>query len=417
MNTADLTNTTAGFIPAVYIHIPFCRKKCNYCDFVSADYAEKTADYTDKYLNILVNEFTSRLPAKDSVEGVEGFPLTVYIGGGTPSLLSEKQIIFLFEKIVSNLMYRDFNIIDSRLRHSGMTISPDVSFPPRIGVRGKLQRESNLPKCEITFEINPESITESKLKLLKSYGVNRLSFGLQSLDDEILKYLGRVHTVDDFKKSYELAKKTGFDNINIDLIFGVPGQTMKTWEDTLVNVLQLNPQHISVYSLTVEEGTNFFRQNVVKDDDLDADMYKFAIGFLKKNDFQQYEISNFSKPGFECKHNINYWQNGQYLGLGLGAVSYIDGKRIKNTEDIKEYFNEEFQYCVEELSDHKKVSESLMLGLRLIKGITVSDEVKKKYSYKINNLKSMGLLSEQDNLIKLSSKGVMFANHVFREFL
>jgi oxygen-independent coproporphyrinogen-3 oxidase len=416
MNTVDKTNTTAGFIPAVYIHIPFCRKKCNYCDFVSADYAEKTADYTDRYLNVLVNEFTSHLPAKGLVEG---FPLaspmfsgglpTVYIGGGTPSLLSEKQIIYLFEKIVYHLMYRDFNITDSRLSHSGMTISPDVSFPRK--------RESVLPKGEVTFEINPESINEGKLKLLKSYGVNRLSFGLQSLDDDILKYLGRVHTVDDFKKSYDLAKKTGFNNINIDLIFGVPGQTMKIWENTLIHAIQLDPQHISVYSLTVEEGTNFFRQNVVKDDDLDADMYKFAIGFLKENDYQQYEISNFSKPGFECKHNINYWQNGQYLGLGLGAVSYIDGKRIKNTEDIKEYFNEEFQYCVEELSDHKKVSESLMLGLRLIEGITVSDEVKKKYSYKINNLKSLGLLSEQDNLLKLSSKGVMFANHVFREFL
>jgi len=295
MKNSDYTdnNVEAGLVPAFYIHIPFCRKKCGYCDFVSADYADKTTDYTDRYLQALSKEISFHFPLPTSY-----FPLTIYIGGGTPSVLSEKQIVFLFKTILAHLT--------------------------------KCASE----KIEITFEINPESITEQKLKILKDYGVNRLSIGLQSFNDMILKFLGRVHTVKDFLSCYESARKIGFKNINIDLIFGIPGQTVKTWQRTLKCALQLKPEHISTYSLTIEKGTRFFETGLRKDDDADADMYEFAIHYLKKNGYHHYEISNFSrasKPGFECKHNINYWKNGEYLGFGLGAVSYIKGKRIKNS--------------------------------------------------------------------------------------
>ncbi|PKM92780.1 MAG: coproporphyrinogen III oxidase [Elusimicrobia bacterium HGW-Elusimicrobia-4] len=384
MKDTDYTdnNVEAGFVPAFYIHIPFCRKKCNYCDFVSADYTDKTTDYADKYLKTLVKEFSFHLPS------------SVYIGGGTPSILSEKQIEFLFENL--------FNY-----------------FRPKKGISfGHNYGSSIIP--EITFEINPESVTEEKLKLLKSCGVNRLSFGLQALDNNLLKILGRVHTKEDFLKKFDLARKIGFENINIDLIFGIPEQTLKDWQKTLTEAITLNTEHISVYNLTVEEGTNFYKHCITVDDGLSADMFQFAIEYLKKNGYHHYEISNFSrasKPGFECKHNINYWKNGEYLGFGLGAVSYINGIRIKNTENLADYLNGKFRSDFEELNSEQKMSEDLMLGLRLTDGVEMSAHTKENFSAKINNLKHSGLLKEQNNFLKLTDKGIMFANCVFREFL
>ncbi|MDO8735392.1 MAG: radical SAM family heme chaperone HemW, partial [Elusimicrobiota bacterium] len=283
MKNSDYTNNNveAGLVPAFYIHIPFCRKKCNYCDFVSMPIQtgdtqwhseakpKNLTDYTDRYLKTLVNEFSLRFPLP-----VSHFPLTIYIGGGTPSILSEKQIEFLFNGLFFYL--------------------------PKL--------ENN--ELEFSCEANPESITEQKLRILKNFGVNRLSIGLQSLDDKILNFLGRVHTLKDFSRCYESARKIGFENINIDLIFGIPGQTIENWSSTLKSVVRLNPEHISIYSLTIEKGTRFFENGLQKDDDIDADMYEFAIDYLEKNGYHHYEISNFSKPGFECKHNINYWKNG-----------------------------------------------------------------------------------------------------------
>ncbi|MBN1383892.1 MAG: radical SAM family heme chaperone HemW [Elusimicrobia bacterium] len=372
---------TKGFGVGVYIHIPFCRKKCNYCDFVSVATNKKHAcpdftsgDYADKYLNVLSKEFASCSSLLSSLS-----PLTLYIGGGTPSILSEKQIEFLFKELF--LYFR----LDS--------------------IR------------EATFEINPESITEGKLKLLKEYRVNRLSIGLQSFDNNILKLLGRVHEVGDFLRCYELARKTGFDNINVDLIFGIPGQPLKIWKDTLAETIRLHPEHISTYSLTIEEGTSFFNQDLRKDTDLDADMYEFAIEFLKEKGYCHYEISNFSRPGLECKHNINYWRNGGYFGFGLGAVSYIKGKRIKNTEKFDEYLAGKFHAETEENDNKIKQSEDLILGLRMIKGIEINDDIKKRFYSQICALKNQGLLNEQDNSLKLTDRGILFANQVFREFV
>ena len=371
-------NVEAGLVPAFYIHIPFCRKKCNYCDFVSTQInADKNADCADRYLKALAEEFSLHLTLYTL-----HLPLTIYIGGGTPSVLSEKQIEFLFKNLFNYFRNYESSIIP-----------------------------------EITAEVNPESVTEQKLKILKDYGVNRLSIGLQSFDDNILKFLGRVHTVKDFLMCYEIARKIGFGNINIDLIFGIPGQTTENWKSTLNGAIELKPEHISIYSLTIEKGTRFFETGLQKDDDIDADMYEFAIEYLKKNGYHHYEISNFSKCGFECKHNINYWKNGEYFGFGLGAVSYINGIRIKNTENLTDYLNGKFRSDFEELNCEQKMSEDLMLGLRLTDGVEISDNIKEKFSVAISNLKNDGLLKEQNNLLKLTDKGIMFANCVFREFL
>ncbi|MFH0947668.1 MAG: radical SAM family heme chaperone HemW [Elusimicrobiota bacterium] len=393
---------TQSVIPVktgIYIHIPFCRKKCNYCDFVSTPITQmtqrKTADGTDdpplaghserseeshnlidRYLKVLVKEFSFCLPSS-----IFHLPSSIYVGGGTPSIFSEKQIEFLF----SNL----FKSECVRLN----------------------------PPYESTYEINPESITKDKLKLLKSFGINRLSFGLQALDNNLLKILGRVHTKEDFLKKFDIARKIGFENINIDLIFGIPEQTLRDWQKTLTEAITFNTEHISVYNLTVEEGTNFHKNGVVVDDDLSADMYEFAIEYLKKNGYHHYEISNFGRPGRQCQHNINYWRNGEYLGFGLGAVSYIKGKRIKNTENLTDYLNGKFHSDFEELNNEQKMSEDLMLGLRLTDGMKISSKIKEKFSAKINNLKNDGLLSERNDFLKLTDKGIMFANCVFREFL
>ncbi|HAM39402.1 MAG: hypothetical protein A2474_04140 [Elusimicrobia bacterium RIFOXYC2_FULL_34_12] len=364
----------------IYIHIPFCKKKCNYCDFVSIandNLMCEDSKFIDKYLQALSNEITSKIATLNNY-----LPKTIYIGGGTPSILSEKQIIFLFENLYKNL-----------------------------------KKQFSNEEIETIFEVNPESITSHKLETLKIYGVNRLSFGLQSYNDRILKFLGRIHTVKDFCSAYDLAKRIGYKNINVDLMFGIPEQSLDDWKETLNKTIDLNPEHISIYGLTIEAGTKFFSSGITVNDDLSADMYKFAIEFLKEKGYHHYEISNFSKKGYECLHNINYWQNNQYYGFGLGATSYINKKRIKNTEDIKEYINGKYDLEFEELGEEKKMSESLMLGLRLIDGVIISDSIKIKYNKQINNLKNLDLLIEHNNLIRLSDKGIMYANCVFREFL
>jgi len=361
----------------IYIHIPFCRKKCNYCDFISLPAGlNSDGNLIDKYMMSLLNEMSVFLPSKPS-----GRQLTLYVGGGTPSLLSEKQIEYLFN-----------NILNSKYAN-------------------------NKSIAEFTVEVNPESVTANKLKLFKKFNVNRLSIGCQSFDDNILKFLGRVHTKADFLRCYNLARETGFKNINIDLIFGVPGQHLKGWKNDLRKAADINPEHISVYSLTIEKGTKFYCDNLKKDDDLDADMYQAAIEYLKKKGYHHYEISNFSKPGFESRHNINYWLNGEYYGFGLGAASYLSGERIANTGDMAEYLSGKYRNSFEKLSSEKKAAEDLMLGLRMLDGIKPGKNARRFHSEKISYLVTNGLLEKNGAKIKLTEKGIMFANFVFREFL
>ncbi|MFN3966205.1 MAG: radical SAM family heme chaperone HemW [Endomicrobiia bacterium] len=364
----------------VYIHIPFCKKKCNYCDFCSYVRDENTISL---YLDALKREifyytsFFSFLIAHSS-----SF-FTIYIGGGTPSLLNCHQLKFLFDSIIDNF---------------------DIS-----------------KVCEITFECNPESITKEKLKILKDFGVNRLSIGVQSLNDKILKFLGRVHTKNDFLKKYELARRLGFENINIDLIYGIPGQTLNNWEETLKNVVRLKPEHISAYCLTIEEGTKLKKDGIVLDDDKSADMYEFAVSYLVNYRYKHYEISNFAFPKYECKHNINYWQNGQYFGFGCSAVSYLNGIRRKNTTDLDLYIETAGEKtAVEEIdiyNPEKYLSEKIFLGLRMTEGIPLTQEIKNKYGQVIDRFINEGFLKLDSGNISLTKSGLFVSNRIFMEFV
>ncbi|MBQ3833992.1 MAG: radical SAM family heme chaperone HemW, partial [Elusimicrobia bacterium] len=274
----------------LYVHIPFCRRKCFYCDFVSVGYDE---NFVNKYLTALEKE-----AEKYKTEKLK----TIYIGGGTPSVLSVYQLDTLISIIKNNF---------------------DVS---------------NI--CEWSFEANPESITKEKLCLLLQSGITRLSFGLQSVFDDRLRILGRLHNYEDFKKVYFLARETGFDNINIDLMFGVPEQTIDEWGKTIKEVLYLNPQHISLYPLTIEEGTVFYKNNVFVDTDMQAQMYKNTCEILKENNFEHYEISNWAREQKYSHHNKLYWQNKEYIGLGAAASSYYKRYRYKNETNILKYIDE-----------------------------------------------------------------------------
>lgn len=275
--------------PSLYIHIPFCRRKCLYCDFYSAIYDSSIAS---SYIDALAGQ----------IEGLDGPFSTVYIGGGTPSALGKNLLDKLFE--------------------GAKRILPGVS--------------------EFTMEANPESIDEEKIKLLLDAGVNRLSIGLQSFNEQKLKKLGRIHDARKAADAVSNAAKKGFKNISVDLIFGVWGERPDIWKRDLEEAVKLPVTHISCYSLTYEKGTPLFQaveNGSVKplDDETAAAMYEAAIDLLSLRGFKQYEVSNFAKPGFECRHNLNYWENNPYVGLGASAVSYINGARTKNIADVKEY--------------------------------------------------------------------------------
>ena len=315
--------------PSLYIHIPFCRRKCVYCDFYSAIYDERSAS---SYVDVLSKQ----------LDGLAGPYPTVYIGGGTPSALDKTLIAKLF---------KGFN---------------------------RFSRESS----EFTIEANPDSLDEDKVKLFLDSGVNRLSIGVQSARDEKLKKLGRLH---DWRKALgavELAAKKGFKNISIDMIFGVWGETVDGWKKELEEAVMLPVTHISCYSLTYEKGTPLYsavQKGSVKPvgDDEAAAMYEIAIDALALRGFKQYEVSNFSKPGFECRHNLNYWDNGPYVGLGASAVSYIDGVRSKFVPDAAEYVRrfeagKPLIESSENLSPEKRAKETAAVKIRTKNGIDFS---------------------------------------------
>lgn len=372
----------------LYIHIPFCVKKCNYCDFNSFEYTEKQKS---EYVQNVVEEI--RLYTK--VDDNKKFS-SVFIGGGTPSLLNSYELTYLFKAIYDNL-----------------EISCDA---------------------EISIEVNPGTVDEHKLKTMYDVGINRLSFGLQASQNEILKYLGRIHTYDDFLESYNCAKKIGFKNINIDLIFGVPSLTLKEWKETLEKIIDLNPTHISAYSLILEEGTKFYEmfekeKFEVVSEDLDLSMYHQAKEMLKHNGYNQYEISNFAKNGYECKHNIIYWECKEYLGVGLGAHSYMNGCRYNNEIKMENYLNKIKKYelptdNLQILSKEDKIEEKIFMGLRMNKGLCLESFKKEfdidllcKYSDVINKLNKEKLIDCNGMNIFLTKKGIDVSNRVFVEFL
>ena len=356
-----------------YIHIPFCKSKCKYCSFVSFTEFE----LKDEYLNALEKEI--KYSYKNEKLN------TLYFGGGTPSLLNTQEFC-------------------------------------------KLIKLFNIDKyTEITAELNPETITPEYLYDLKTIGINRLSFGCQTFNDEILKSIGRRHLSKDIENCVNFAQKAGFENISLDLIYGLPEQTLNDFENDLIKALSLGVSHISLYGLKIDEGCYFYKFPPLHlpDEDLQADMYLKAVEILRKNDFEHYEISNFAKNGFESKHNINYWNNNTYYGFGAAAHGYENGIRYSNTNNLKEYINNpEIHKNTRKLSLQEQLEEEIFLGFRKMEGINTEKinnkfniDFRKKYAATLKKYISYKYLSETNSGFKLTENGVLVSNVILSEFL
>lgn len=369
---------------SLYIHIPFCKQKCLYCDFPS--YAGKET-YMEEYIESLNKEILNKAD-KYTIN-------SIFIGGGTPSYLK-----------------------DSSLESLLITLN-------------KLNLKENL---EFTMECNPGTLSREKLELMKKYNINRISMGLQSTKNSILKEIGRIHSYDEFKNNYFLARKIGFDNINVDLMFGLPKQKLEDWKESLKEIVKLEPEHISAYSLIIEEGTLFYKLHEqekleLPEENQEREMYLCTKKILNKHGYHQYEISNFSKRGKECFHNKVYWKCNEYLGLGVSASSFIDNRRIKNIDDIQEYIqkinnNESVigEIHVNDIKDH--MEEFMFMGLRMSEGISIN-EFKNRFSKNISevygdviekNIKRELLICNSERLF-LSEKGIEISNYVMSDFI
>lgn len=383
----------------LYIHIPFCKKKCEYCDFISYEGKE---NLVEKYIECVKHELTeigeqNRIDYENNLDDLV-LVKTVYIGGGTPS--------FINSKYISELL----NVIKN-----SFTLDNDV---------------------EITLEVNPGTADEYKLKEYKDSGINRLSIGLQETHDRILKNIGRIHTYENFLNTYNLARKIGFNNINVDLMLGLPGQTLLDLNESLDNVIKLNPEHISVYSLILEEGTPLYfkvsnHQVQLPDDELERKMYWKVKEKLQEAGYIHYEISNFAKLGYESKHNLSCWNQEEYIGVGVASHSYTNNVRYSVIENIEEYIknidtdNEADNIIFHEKQNKdSKMREYMLLGLRKIEGIKIQ-EFKNKfeidpivlYKNELKKLKDEGLIKIDSNSIKLTNKGLDLANIVWEEFV
>lgn len=370
----------------IYIHIPFCIKKCEYCDFVSYCNKEK---YVPQYINALKKEIKNNINKEYKIT-------TIYIGGGTPSSIEENYIADIIETIKLNM--NDENLKEFK-------------------------------NVEVTIEVNPGTVTEKKLETYKEIGINRLSIGLQETHDELLKSIGRIHTYEEFLKTYNLARKIGFNNINVDLMIALPNQTIQDIKENLEKIIKLNPEHISVYSLILEEGTPFYNkynENKIRlpDEELERNMYWYVKNTLENNGYIHYEISNFSKKGFESKHNMNCWNQEEYLGFGVAAHSYNNRIRYSNTNSIEEYIKGSNKIIHEEQTLEDMQKEYMLLGLRKIEGINIQ-KFKNKFAQnpififkeQLNKLVDEELIIVDGNEIKLTNKGLDLANIVWEEFV
>lgn len=376
----------------LYIHIPFCVRKCHYCDFLSAPSDEQTRQ---QYTEALCREIISY---KDMAAEYE--VSTVFFGGGTPSLLSVEQ----FERIIG--------------------VIRNTFFVDRTEV-------------EFTVECNPGTLTEELLLCMKRLGVNRLSIGLQSADDAELKLLGRIHSYEEFLESFRLARAAGFDNINVDLMQALPGQTVQSFYVTLQKIIALQPEHISAYSLIIEENTRFYEwygedSDKLPSEDTERDIYKMTQEILKDAGYIQYEISNYAKPGYECRHNCGYWTGTEYLGLGLGASSYIKETRFEQTSHLAEYlagYSAVTDCQIERKNSHslskeERMEEFMFLGLRLCAGVSRTEfaerfgtDYEAVYGEVTAGLLKQGLLQEEGERLSLTELGRDLSNRVLAEFL
>ena len=359
----------------IYIHIPFCVRKCKYCDFLSGPATKDVQkDYVGKLLEEIDNDKELLKSRKTD---------TIFFGGGTPSSIDEQDIVRILEKIKA---YGN--------------VSADA---------------------EISIEANPGTVTEQKLYAWKNAGINRISFGLQSADNKELKCLGRIHTWEEFVENYQMARKCGFENINVDLMSALPGQSVESWKETMEQVTALEPEHISAYSLIIEEGTPFFdayaeHPELLPKEEEERQMYYDTKAFLASKGYERYEISNYAKPGFECRHNLSYWDRVDYLGLGLGAASLLGNVRKSNQIEMKEYLLGDFSGEEEVLSDTNAMEEYFFLGLRKTKGVdwTIYRE---PYEKVIERLVKEKLLEKEGNYIRLTELGIDVSNQVLAEFL
>ena len=395
----------------IYVHIPFCAKKCAYCDFLSfPGNMRMRREYTDKLLEEI--RIQSSFVREYQVD-------TIFLGGGTPSVLDVTDI---------------------------------------TAIMGTLKEHYDIaPDAEITIEVNPGTVKMEGLVAYREAGINRVSMGLQSADDTELRYLGRIHTYDEFLKSFQRVRMAGFTNVNVDLISAIPGQTPESWRNTLKKTAMLKPEHISAYSLIVEEGTPFYdrygghvemesyemspeeRRRLMAlpdlpDEDTEREMYYMTRNCLAEQGYERYEISNYARPGFECRHNVGYWTGTGYLGLGLGASSYLEGCRFHNTSDFQSYvsahFDDEAEFCqalrqdMEQLSVKFKMEEFMFLGLRLTRGVSVEgfitrfgQSIRNVYGGVIDKLEREGLLEHKNGYYHLTERGLDLSNYAMSLFL
>lgn len=383
----------------LYVHIPFCVRKCAYCDFLSApaDTQERTL-----YIDALTEEIRAR---KNDFNAYK--VSTIFLGGGTPSILEGDDSARIFRALQEN-----FDISDD---------------------------------AEITMEVNPGTVTEEKAASWRKSGVNRLSIGLQSADDRELKMLGRIHTYREFLDTWKIVREAGFENVNVDLISATPGQNLRSWSETLRKAADLGPEHISAYSLIVEEGTPFYERYgdgsgededkgnhlpPLPDEDTEREIYKATEKILAEYGYHRYEISNYAKTGYECRHNLGYWERKEYLGLGLGASSLLSECRFHNTADMGKYLrlyeNAGTDICedIEHLSVEDQMEEFMFLGLRKTVGISVDDfrkafgkEIREVYGEQMRKLEEQRLIEYSGNRVRLTERGTDISNYVFSEFM
>lgn len=400
----------------LYLHIPFCIQKCLYCDFTSFPSGE---ELKEEYLLALIREIFSW---KEYLRG-KYYIKTVFVGGGTPTCLSALQL--------------------ERLGGAINKLCEELNYNLEV---------KQLYPIEFTIEANPGTVTVDKVKALRQIGVNRVSLGLQSAQNTELQALGRIHTYEDFLKSYDLLQRNNLNNINVDLMADIPLQTLKSYEDTLQKILVLSPKHVSSYSLIVEEGTPFYQMQqqdklLIPDEETDRQMYELTQQMLKEYGYSRYEISNYAMRDKECIHNTIYWKMEDYLGLGLGASSYFAGYRFHNTENIQEYLKKADHFdatdkiydkntydfiCSQngkdilELSKKDEMEEFVFLGLRMTQGISMTEykkrfgvDFREQYENVLPNLFNQKLLIENrtHNRISLSDRGIDISNMVLAEFL
>lgn len=372
----------------LYLHFPFCIKKCHYCDFLSYEIVdEETYMNYARAMALEINRWKETLS--------EYVIDTIFLGGGTPSLMTSQSMDFIIKAL------------------NQLNLSEDIEF---------------------TIEANPKTLDSSKLSYYKSSGINRLSIGVQSLDDQVLQFLGRVHNTNDFLKNYHEARKVGFKNINVDLIFSIPNQSVLKWMNTIKQMIQLQPEHISVYSLIIEENTPLYDMKAsgkIKelDDEIDREMYWSAMEVLEANGYNHYEISNLAKESYICQHNMKYWSMNEYIGMGAGAHSYFKGQRFSNECHINKYMENANNNINNKVWQHQNtinddISEFIFTGLRKRTGIHL-EEFEKHFNTSIYNYFDKQIdqmtrekwMIQENNRLMLSNKGLDISNQILSQFI